>query len=86
MEKYSAFGSGMTRILTCSLGVVSSVAAENYGLTRDFLSDNCALWRVPTADFSPGKTFVTRVAGVCKLYSYLLYKKQLTPTQQICKW
>ena len=37
------FGSGMTRILTCSLGVVSSVAAENYGLTRDFLSDNCAL-------------------------------------------
>ena len=24
---------GMTRILTCSLGVVSSVAAENYGLT-----------------------------------------------------
>ena len=33
----------MTYILTCSLGVVSSVAAENYGLTRDFLSDNCAL-------------------------------------------
>ena len=33
----------MTRILTFSLGVVSSVAAENYGLTRDILSDNCAL-------------------------------------------
>ena len=45
----------MTRILTFSLGVVSSAAAENYGLTRDFFSDNCALERVPTADFSPGK-------------------------------
>ena len=33
----------MTRILTFSLGVVSSVAAENYGLTRDIMSDNCAL-------------------------------------------